>query len=118
MTKFIDGPAIGKTLMLKRTPILLRVTELLGVFDALNELDDVARPEERLHCYVMSKYLGACHINRSGGRGGFYPIAEYKLREQPPTEVEMRDNAAWAKWCDSQPEAIKCEADNQLDRSA
>lgn len=115
MTKFIDGPAAGQTLMLKRTPKLLRVTQVGAKFDALNELEDVARQEEKLYCYVLSEYLGMAHINRSGGRGGFYPIAEYKLREQQPSEFQMYSNEAWARWCEATPEAVQLKTDSQLD---
>lgn len=105
MTKFLDGPAMGTTLMLKRVPKMLRVTEVNGVFDALNELNDEPHPDEKLHCYVMSQYLGSVHVNRGKGKGGFYQMAEYKLRQQQPTDAEMRDNKAWGDWCESTPEA-------------
>lgn len=109
MTKFLDGPAIGQTLMLKRAPIFLRVTVATLAesgrerVDALDQLEDNALPDETLHCYVMSKYLGSCHIKRSGG-GGFYQMAEYKLRDPQPTDADMRSNEAWATWCESQPD--------------
>jgi len=45
MTRFLDGPAQGETLMLRRAPILLRVTrDPMGNFDGLDQLDD--RPDK------------------------------------------------------------------------
>ena len=38
MTTFQDGPAKGMTLMLKRTPVYLRVVCSLGKVDALDQL--------------------------------------------------------------------------------
>lgn len=118
MTKFQDGPAKGSTLMLKRTPIFLRVTEVLGVFDALNELDDVPRPEEKLYCYKFAVHRGNAHINAGRGRSGFYPMVDYAICDRQPTDAQMRDNKSWAAWCDSQPEAKAGERHNQLDHSA
>ncbi len=98
MTTFEDGPAKGTTLLLRRTPIFLRVTEEGGKFDALNELKDVARTGEKLFVYKMSKNRGTCHINASGGRGGFYSMVTYKLIEPQPLDLDIRANKDWAAW--------------------
>lgn len=101
MTKFEDGPAKGQTLMLKRAPIFLRVTDCGGKFDALDQLDDSPRKDEKLHAYIiiLEKSRGSCHIRRSGGGGGFYPIAEYRLVVKQPGDTVMRDNDRWTEWC-------------------
>lgn len=104
MTRFQDGPAQGKTLMLRRAPIYLRVTELIGEFDALDQLNDQPEPGETLHCYVLAEAPGHIHINtgRKPG-GGFFPMALYRIvPEQPPQEI-MRDNAKWRAWTNKQP---------------
>lgn len=100
MTTFLDGPAKGKTLMLKRAARFLRVVENDGSFDALDQPCDVPTPNEKLYAYTVVGDVGHCHIHASRGRGGFYPIANYKLVEAQPTEAEMRDNASWRAWCE------------------
>lgn len=47
MTTFIDGPAKGQTLMLRRNPVYLIVTEENGKFDALDQLEDAPKPTEK-----------------------------------------------------------------------
>lgn len=102
MTTFIDGPAQGKTLMLHRAVKFLRVTEKSGAFDALDQPEDTPLPEEKLYAYEMHQNSGHCHINRGGGRGGFYPIVSYKFVPIQPSDAEMRDGESWRKWCESQ----------------
>jgi hypothetical protein len=103
MTTFTNGPAKGRHLMLKRTPIFLRVTEAGGKWDALNEPEDTPLPEEKLHAYRLAGMPGQCHVNISGGRGGFFALAEYELVAIQPDDATMRDAAAWSRWCHSQP---------------
>jgi len=48
MVVFMEGPADGQRLMLRRIPIMLRVVQnRSGEWDALNELDDGRRWSER-----------------------------------------------------------------------
>ena len=110
MTKFIDGPAAGQTLTLRRAPILLRVTfdgkdglfgEADGQWDALNELDDAAHPGERLYAYILRAPPTMIHVCRRPGGCGFYAIAEYVYLPDQPDDATMRDNAKWAAWCES-----------------
>lgn len=105
MTRFLDGPAKGQTLMLKRSPILLRVTWDGKKWDALDMIEDTPHPGEKLFAYYITKKEGACHVSTSdkNGRrgGGFYSCAEYTavpLRDQPPDAV-LRDNDGWRAWC-------------------
>jgi hypothetical protein len=86
-------------LLLKRSPRFLRVTEEAGTFDALDQFNDSPRPRERLHAYELASEVGTVHINRGGGRGGFYPLASYRLVTEQPSDAEMRDYAAWCRWC-------------------
>jgi hypothetical protein len=106
VTRFEDGPAKGTILQLHRAPFFLRVTESGGKFDALDQLEDTPRPDEKLHAYKAHGERGMCHIRASGGRSGFYAIATYKLVEPQPTDAQMRDNAAWSEWCHAQPEVM------------
>lgn len=112
MTHFIDGPAMAKTLMLRRAVTLLRVTvNEHGEIDALDGPEDTAKPEEEwIYAYVNTgKREGSMHI-RYGGKqkhlSGFYPMAEYRLYDvQPPDEI-MRDNNKWRAWCQTQRERV------------
>lgn len=105
MTTFQDGPAAGKHLSLHRAAMFLRVVEENGKFDALDQLDDTPKPTEKIYAYTIVGKPGMCHVNRGGGRGGFYALATYRLcTKQPPDDV-MRDSAAWEAWVRSQIEA-------------
>lgn len=118
MTRLTDGPGAGQALMLKRSPIFLRVTrkrfkleakpephQKADVFDALDAPEDTPAPDEELFCYIQSKQQGNCHIRLSGkakSSSGFYPVTEYSLySNQPPDEI-MRDTALWREWCRNQ----------------
>lgn len=101
MTAFEDGPAKGKHLMLKRCARFLRVVEAAdGTFDALDQPDDMPRADEKLYAYEITGEPAMCHINRGGGRGGFYPIAIYRFVKSQPLDPQMRQSAAWREWCE------------------
>lgn len=100
MTTFEDGPARGHTLMLKRTPIFLRVVALNGKWDALDQPADSPDAAETIFAYKLHEHKGSCHINAGRGRSGFYPIATYRLVPEQPTDATMREQ--WTPWCDEQ----------------
>lgn len=101
MTSFKDGPAKGQRLMLKRAVTFLRVVELQGKWDALDQLTDEPEDNENVYAYKITGQPGHCHINMGRGRGGFYPIAEYAMcPEQPPDSV-MRSRKEWGEWCEA-----------------
>lgn len=102
MTKFLDGPAAGQSLLLKRSPNLLRViSHGDGTFDALDQPEDTLRQDEFfVTVYVLHKHIGNCHIRASKGRSGFYPIVEYKMFHVQPLDSVMRNNEEWVRWCD------------------
>jgi hypothetical protein len=103
MTTFEDGPAKGQCLLLARAPQYLRVVQVQTThFDALDKLDDEARPEEKIHAYKLNGKPGICHINRRGGSGGWYTVANYILVPNQPTDEEMRDTSRWRDWCRAQ----------------
>jgi len=99
MTTFIDGPANGQTLTLKRSPKFLRVTEQHGKFDALDQLYDEPEAKETLYAYRLTADHGMVHLNFGGGRGGFYAIAEYKFVESQPDDTVLLHRDAWREWC-------------------
>lgn len=106
MTTFVDGPAKGRTLMLKRSPKYLRVTEAAGKqeFDALDQVNDKPEITEHLYAYVVSKTLGTAHLKMGGkskSASGFYPIVEYSFLPVQPTDAIMRSNERWQEWCEA-----------------
>lgn len=115
MTRFEDGPARGKTLMLKRCPFLLRVVECRGKFDALDQETDEPAPDEKIYVYELTTHPSFCHIR--GGRGsGFYPIANYKLCVDQPPEATIRTRVDWFNWCDSNDGAVARHAAMKKDK--
>jgi hypothetical protein len=98
MTTFEDGPAKGQTLMLKRAAVFLRVVESNGTWDALDQLDDTPKPEEKIYAYQIIGKPGMMHLNRGGGRSGWYAIASYRLISPQPSDTEMRSTDAWWDW--------------------
>ena len=102
MTTFLDGPAQGKTLMLRRAPYFLRVTHGPRGLDALDQIGDEPTSKETVTVYVRQP--GAVekgvHLNcgKNGG-SGWYCVASYKHSENQPTDAEMRGNTRWRAWC-------------------
>ncbi len=94
MTSFIDGPAAGESLPLKRTPRLLRVTQNGPIFDALDQLED--EPDETELIYVYQ--LVAAPQGWVTTATGRYPIAEYRFIDPPPGDGLVRRTHAWRGW--------------------
>lgn len=107
MTTFQDGPAHDAKLMLRRSPYFLRVTFDGAKYDALDQLDDVARPEETIHLYRITARPGWCHIRAAKGAGGFYSMGNYEFVSPQPGDAILRDNEAWVKWVSEQVEDTK-----------
>lgn len=108
MVTFLDGPAMGANLMLRRAPLLLRVTldaSGRGHVDALDLLGDEPLDTETIHVYRRHSYSGSFHIRASRRAGsGCFQMAEYV--HVPDVDGErLRDTVAWREWCEQQPEA-------------
>ena len=101
MTKFEDGPAKGQTLMLQRAPIFLRVVETDGKWDALDQVNDTPKHNEKIFAYLITERPGRCHLYFGGGRGGWYMIARYRVVAEQPTEAVMKSTTDWRAWCES-----------------
>lgn len=101
MTRFQDGPAAGQTLMLKRAPIFLRVTECKSKWDALDQPGDGPRLDEKLYAYTLVAKPGAAFIDGPKIRG-CYPISDYRYFVPQPMDDLMRDNDLWQYWCEHQ----------------
>jgi hypothetical protein len=112
MTEFVDGPAAGQVLMLRRAPLFLRVTvNRYGrekYWDALDQLDDTPVPGEDLIAYRKVEDRGTVHLCRSPRRlSGWFAIAKYALIEPQPADRVMRITSAWRTWCLTLAEAEK-----------
>jgi hypothetical protein len=105
VTQFLDGPAKGQHLMLKRKVRFLRVVEAIGgvggKWDALDMPEDVPATSEKLYAYEAAGNGGMCHINRGGGQCGFYSVQDYKFVPEQPDDATMRDRSKWVAWCEA-----------------
>jgi hypothetical protein len=103
VTDFIGGPAAGKTLLLHRQPIYLRVVvNSAGEVDALDQLDDSPSADESLYAYRLKERRGSVHINRGRKGGGWFEVATYELIEAQPTDQVMRSSERWAEWTEGE----------------
>lgn len=110
MTTFIDGPAANVRLQLHRAPMVLRaVRDTQGQWDALDQLDDQADPDEFVVVYVVASVPTNYHLrcSRASGGSGWYQAADYReWPKQPPQDV-LKDNQQWRAWCEHYREEIK-----------
>ncbi len=111
MTKFQDGPAAGKTLAIRRSPLFLRVVDDNGTFDALDQLDDRPNITEKVYVYVLVRNDGMIHLNMRNAQGrpcgGYFAMAEYRLFEQQPEDATVRSRRGWPEWCEARAAAPK-----------
>lgn len=105
MTTFVDGPAKGQTLMLKRSPCCLRVTvKETGdkskpvKYDALDQLEDKPEFGETVYVYELTAIPGVAFIDGAKIHGR-YSIAQYKLMNYQPSYAVLIDNDRWEQWC-------------------
>lgn len=76
MTTFTDGPAKGKTLLLTRTPLYLRVVQnAAGDIDALNLVEDKPKRDEVCIAYHCDEFGGTVCVNLGRRTGGIYRCA-------------------------------------------
>ena len=104
MTTFLNGPAKGVTLFLKRAPVFLRVVQgpdgptHPGDWDALDQREDTPRAGERITVYELVGEPTWMHVCRSGNRGGVYRGGTYKVVDPQPEDAQVRSTAAWRAW--------------------
>lgn len=99
MTRFLSGPAAGRTLALRRAPRFLRVVECAGNFDALDQLDDQPELTETIHVYEIKGEPGRMHIySRGPTPSGWYAVADYEFLPDQPADAEVRTTEAWRAW--------------------
>jgi hypothetical protein len=106
MTEFLDGPAAGQTLMLKRAPKYLRAVQAAtGDWDALDQLIDTPRAGERVVAYRMVEGPFRAHIcarGRNRSASGWYEGGRYRVCDSQPTDEQLRETAAWRAWVSEQ----------------
>jgi len=111
MTTFEDGPAEGKTLMLQRTPVLLRVVVSPdGAVDALDQPDDIWNPGEQITVYILASRVGSMFVDgvRDGKRFGHRTSSgRYRVYSRQPPQERARQTDDWVEWCqDNQDHAL------------
>ena len=103
MVEFLDGPAEGTSLSLRRAPVFLRVViDADKTVDALDQFDDQAKPSETIYVYRRVEYTGQAFV-RTRGRGGGCrreAIAKYRLNDVQPNNEVLRDNDWWREWAE------------------
>jgi len=103
-TKFLDGPAAGQVLMIRRAPMFLRVVFNHGTkqWDALDQLADKPHPSETVYAYQLVENRGVIHICSRGKRGasGYFAMADYAVVGLQPDRETMRLNTKWQAWCE------------------
>lgn len=96
MSRFLDGPAEGQSLLLRRAPKLLRVVRSdAGDLDALDQLADTPKVDETITVYERVTAPSTVHIKM---RCGWYQIAEYRQTSRQPDDATARSTAAWRAW--------------------
>jgi len=101
MVTFLDGPAKGSVLHLRRAPLLLRVViDPEGKVDALDQLDDTPTANEAIRVCRRVGEAGMAIICSRGKGCQKAAIAEYRLYKEQPSDDVMRDTKAWRKWCE------------------
>jgi hypothetical protein len=103
-TTFADGPAAGKSVLLQRAPIALRVViDQDGKMDALDLLEDAPQTNEEVYVYVREGGVtgaGFVDYRDSRGRrqGKRFESGIYKLFTPQPRQVDVRSNKYWKEW--------------------
>jgi len=102
---FVDGPAQGRTLLLARAPLMLRVVQAAcGRLNALDKLDDKPQDDELVYLYIMVGPVGdwvfVSFAGRNGQRrGGRFQSATYRLLPEQPEPRHLRQREPWNDWC-------------------
>ena len=103
MIRFLDGPAAGEVLQLRRAPIYLRVAiDAAGDVDALDQPGDKPKRSETLFAYRLKGKAGWVHLLVRGPdrrrKGGYFATGEYEVIEPQPDDATIREQARWEAW--------------------
>jgi hypothetical protein len=105
LTKFLDGPAAGVVLSLRRAPIFLRVVRNKlarsqeKAWDALDQVDDTCKPREEVVVYVRAGEATMVHVCARPRGSGWYAMAQYKMFDPQPSPDDVFLNEDWQAWC-------------------
>jgi hypothetical protein len=119
MISFVDGPAKGVVLELRRCPLFLRVVQTpSGGWDALDQLDDEPEESETIYVYRRNDEPppSRIHLCRRGkGLSGWFWIAQYSVLDEQPSDSEVRSTDSWRRWVTNRPEvkAAQAAAENE-----
>lgn len=102
MVEFIDGPAKGAQLNLRRIPKFIRVViDATGNVDALDLKTDRAQANEKVYVYravdntSVSGFV--CGIKRAHGCI-FFNSCKYAMYKDQPENSIMHHRALWEQW--------------------
>jgi hypothetical protein len=105
MVNFLDGPALGVELPLRRAPFLLRVTRssLFGDWDALDQVEDVPTANAVITVYRLASVPSRMNItyHTPGGRrrGESLVQATYQhFGVEQPNEHDARCPVCWMRF--------------------
>ena len=118
MIEFVDGPAAGVKLRLRRAPILLRaVRSARGAWDALDQLDDTPREGESITVYLRATEVGWMHIlvrGKNRAAGGVYLTARYRVLQEQPEQDQVRETVDWWAWVEERLPSLRVIHDRYL----
>jgi hypothetical protein len=97
--RFQGGPADGKVLQFRRTPLYLRVVQDGETFDVLDQLGDEPRAGEQVHVYRAFGSFGTVHIRP----GGCWPTGQYRYLVGVDGD-SLRTTQAWREWATAAPQ--------------
>jgi len=107
MITFVDGPAPGQTLVVRRAKFFLRVTFDGSKWDCLNEYFDTAAAGETLYVYLLIEKPTAVHLKMTKrSQSGWYAMARYRFLPEQPADADIRENASWRIWCLAQEDLL------------
>jgi hypothetical protein len=105
---FLDGPAVGVQLQLRRIPLYLRVVHSgQRTWDALDQLDDEPKRNETIYVYRRderqqpTKYH-LCFRSRNKRASGVYWTCDYRFVAEQPADELVRSTEAWRAWVTEQ----------------
>lgn len=101
MCRFLDGPAAGVALTLRRAPVVLRaVQNRAGKWDALDQPTDDPAPGEKVYVYLaVPGTFCSGHISRRPHGSMWFQANDYRLLEPQPMP-EHFVGRRWPEWCD------------------
>lgn len=102
MVRFLDGPADGQALDLRRAPVVLRVVRdrRTGAWDALDQLTDQPKPTEEIFVYRLAEEPTYMHLKCARrSQSGFRCMANYRHWPQQPADDQLRTDSAFNRWC-------------------